>query len=82
MSIDLDPADDLTRAVEATIFAATEPLTPAEIAAYVGADADVKGALAQLTERYAGRGINLVERGGRWLFQTAPDLAHILRRAL
>jgi segregation and condensation protein B len=31
-------------------------------------------------ERYAGRGINLVERGGRWLFQTAPDLAHILRR--
>jgi segregation and condensation protein B len=40
----------------------------------------VKGALVDLTERYAGRGINLVERGGRWHFQTAPDLAHILRR--
>ena len=24
--------------------------------------------------------IELVERGGRWHFQTAPDLAHILRR--
>jgi segregation and condensation protein B len=75
-----DPAEDLTRAVEATLFAADAPLGMTEIAAYVGADADVKGALQALTERYAGRGINLVERGGRWHFQTAPDLAHILRR--
>lgn len=76
----IDPAEDLTRAVEATLFAAAEPLTITEIAAYVGADADVKGALRDLGMRYEGRGINLVERGGRWLFQTAPDLAHILRR--
>lgn len=76
----IDPADDLTRAVEATLFAASEPMTMSEISAYVGIDADVKGALADLSMRYEGRGINLVERGGRWLFQTAPDLAHILRR--
>jgi segregation and condensation protein B len=75
-----DLSDDLSRAVEATLFAADAPLGVAEIAAYVGADADVKGALGELCERYAGRGINLVERGGRWHFQTAPDLAHILRR--
>jgi segregation and condensation protein B len=75
-----DPADDLTRAVEATLFAGSEPMSPTEISAYVGADADVKSALKALTERYAGRGINLVERGGKWHFQTAPDLAHILRR--
>ena len=75
-----DPADDLTRAVEATLFAAEAPLNPAEIAAYVGGDADVRAALADLAARYAGRGVNLVERGGRWHFQTAPDLAHILRR--
>ena len=75
-----DPADDLTRAVEATLFAAQAPLNPAEIAAYVGGDADVRAALADLAARYAGRGVNLVERGGRWHFQTAPDLAHILRR--
>ena len=76
----IDPAEDLMRAVEATLFAASEALTVAEIAAYVGADADVKGALCDLGMRYEGRGINLVERGGHWLFQTAPDLAHILRR--
>jgi segregation and condensation protein B len=75
-----DPAQDLSRAVEATLFAADEPLSPAEIGTYVGGDADVKGALAALAEHYAGRGINLVERGGKWHFQTAADMAHILRR--
>lgn len=75
-----DPAEDLTRAVEATLFAAEEPLSPAEISTYVGADADVKAALARLSEHYAGRGITLVERGGKWHFQTAADMAHILRR--
>jgi segregation and condensation protein B len=75
-----DPADDLSRSVEAALFASETPLSPAEIAAYVGADVDVRAALADLSARYEGRGINLVERGGRWHFQTAPDLAHILRR--
>ena len=37
-------------------------------------------ALAQLEAHYAGRGIELVERGGRWHFQTAADCAHLLRR--
>ena len=36
--------------------------------------------LAALADHYSGRGIDLVERGGRWHFQTAADLAHILRR--
>lgn len=75
-----DAPDDDVRAVEAALFAASEPLGVAEIAAHAGADADVRGALALLESHYAGRGINLVERGGRWHFQTAPDLAHILRR--
>ena len=75
----IDPADDLTRAVEAALFAAEAPMTPAEIAACVGGG-DVKAALGELAEHYGPRGINLVERGGRWHFQTAPDLAHILRR--
>ncbi len=76
----IDPADDLTRAVEVTLFAAEEPLSTSDIATYVGIDADVKGALLTLADHYAGRGINLVERGGRWHFQTAADMAHILRR--
>ena len=37
----LDPAADVTRAVEATLFAAAEPLSVQDIAAYVGPDIDV-----------------------------------------
>jgi segregation and condensation protein B len=71
---------DGPRAVEATLFAAETPMTVDEIAAYVGEGVDVKAALAELQAHYAGRGIELVERGRRWHFQTAADLAHILRR--
>jgi segregation and condensation protein B len=71
---------DGLRAVEATLFAAEEPLSAAEIALHVGEGVDVGAALAELEGHYAGRGVELVERGGRWHFQTAADLAHILRR--
>ena len=67
--------DDLTRAVEAALFAATEPMTAAQLSRHLG-DADVRSALGDLAAHYAGRGVELVERGGRWHFQTAPDLAH------
>ena len=71
--------DDITRAVEATLFAAEEPMTAEAISTHLGG-ADVRGALNDLARHYAGRGIELVERGKRWHFQTAPDLAHLLRR--
>jgi segregation and condensation protein B len=68
------------REVEAIIFAAEGPVTVAEIARHLSEPGDVAAALADLAESYAPRGIVLVERGGRWLFQTAPDLGHVLRR--
>jgi len=76
--VDAGP-DDFVRAVEAVLFAAAEPLTVDAMRAYVGAG-DVRAALGRLEAAYAGRGINLVQRGERWHFQTAPDLAHLLRR--
>ncbi len=73
----IDPA--LTRAVEAVVFAADDAVTLAEIARHVpAAAADLRAALADLAANYAPRGITLVERGGRWLFQTAPDLGCLL----
>jgi segregation and condensation protein B len=68
------------RAVEAVLFAAEAPLTVAEIASAAGEGVNVAEGLRALTESYAPRGIHPVERGGRWHFQTAPDLAYILRR--
>ena len=71
---------DAVRAVEATLFASEEPLSVDDIGAHVGSGVDVRSALAELETYYAGRGVELVERGRRWHFQTAADLAHILRR--
>jgi segregation and condensation protein B len=73
------PTDD-ARAVEAVLFAAAEPLSRDDLQAHVGDGVQVQAALAELVSFYAGRGVNLVERGGRWHFQTAPDLAYVLRR--
>lgn len=72
--------DDFLRAVEAALFVAEAPLTPADLRLHVGEGGNLDAALRALSDHYAGRGINLVERGGRWHFQTASDLAHILRR--
>jgi segregation and condensation protein B len=71
--------DEFARAVEATLFASANPLTVEEIVEHVG-EGDVEIALGELAAHYEGRGIELVERGGRWHFQTAADLAHLLRR--
>ncbi len=71
--------DELLRAIEATLFASATPLTVDEIQEHVG-ESDVEAALGRLAQQYHGHGFEIVERGGRWHFQTAPDLAHLLRR--
>lgn len=78
---DVDPT---VRAVEAVLFASPEPMSVDSIRAHVGVGSgggsDVRSALDALEAQYRGRGIMLVRRGERWHFQTAPDLAHLLRR--
>ena len=79
MTFAAETPDELVRAVEATLFASETPMSAEAISLHLGGAA-VKGALADLAAQYDGRGVQLVERGGRWHFQTAPDLAHLLRR--
>jgi segregation and condensation protein B len=61
------------------LFAAEEPMTAEALSTHLHG-ADVLPALRELAAHYADRGVQLVERGRRWQFQTAPDLAHLLRR--
>ncbi|MFN3863002.1 MAG: SMC-Scp complex subunit ScpB [Erythrobacter sp.] len=77
-----EPPGTLERAIEATLFAAEEPMSVEALAAHLGGleAGDVRAALAAVQAHYAARGVHLVERGGRWHFETAPDLAHLLRR--
>ena len=67
------------RLVEALLFAAAAPLDEAGLAQYFEDGADVGVLLRELSENYAGRGVNLVRRAGGWAFRTAPDLAAKLR---
>lgn len=68
------------RLLEAMLFAASEPLDAATLARRLPAGIDVNEALARLQADYAGRGVNLVRIGGKWIFRTATDLAWLMTR--
>jgi segregation and condensation protein B len=68
----------LERAVEALLFAAEEPLSLTDLAGRLPQGADIEAALAALTQRYAGRGVELDCVAGRYRFRTAPDLAYLM----
>lgn len=72
----------LSRMVEALLFAAPAPLDAAALAARLPAGADVPALLADLERLYAGRGVTLVKLANGWAFRTAPDLAFLLREEL
>jgi len=76
---------DVERAVAAMLFAADAPQSPRTLAERLGAGVasvtEVRDSLSALAARHAGTGIELVERGGNWHFQTPADLAYLLRRA-
>jgi len=74
-----DQPDEIVCAVEATLFAAEQPMTAEALSSHLGG-AEVREVLAELQAHYAKRGVRLVERGKRWHFETAPELAHLLRR--
>jgi segregation and condensation protein B len=63
------------RIVEALLFAATEPLDEAAVAARLPEGADVPGLMLELDALYRGRGVNLVRVAEKWALRTAPDLA-------
>lgn len=66
------------RMVEAMLFAATQPLGEADLAARLPEDAPLGEALKRLQADYASRGINLVRIAHKWAFRTALDLAWLL----
>ncbi len=70
---------ELVRMAEALLFAASEPLDLETLRARLPDDTDVRAVLSALQSKYDAAGVNLVEVGGRWRFQTAEDLAFLLR---
>jgi len=75
---------DFKRIVEALLFAAEEPLRPAQIAAVLETEdrKQVEQTLAQLQQEYQemDRAFELVEVAGGWRLRTRPEMAFWLRR--
>ncbi len=74
------PIAEQERMVEAILFAATEPVTVAELARRMPHGCDPAEALAYLRRRYEGRGVHVVRVGDAWAIRTAPDLGHLMSR--
>lgn len=72
-----EPSADAIRAAEAMLFAGGEPITAKALAEKLGPGVDVASVLMRLKADYAGRGVQLVEAGGAWRFQSAPDLSSL-----
>lgn len=68
------------RIVEALLFASDKPLSSIALAEGLPEGANVDHLLAEIQQQYETRGVNLVEVAGKWMFQTAPDLAFLLRK--
>jgi segregation and condensation protein B len=72
-----EPSADAIRAAEALLFAGGEPVTAKELGEKLGPAVDVAAVLMRLKADYAQRGVQLVETGAGWRFQSAPDLASL-----
>jgi segregation and condensation protein B len=82
MSDEPPSVDDSLRLAEALIFASAEPVSARALSRVLPDDADGDAILAALRDRYAGRGVELVEAGGGWMFRTALDLGPKLRKVV
>ncbi len=73
-------AEDAERMIEALLFASAVPLSESELREALPAGCDVATALAELSKRYQGRGVELRKIGNGWAFRTAPEYAGLFER--
>ena len=80
------PAAEVTeehlRLAEALLFATDRPVAPSRLALLLGEGPSPHAVLAALSERYAARGVQVVEVAGGFAFRTAPDLASRLTKVV
>jgi segregation and condensation protein B len=72
--------EEALRMLEALLFATAEPLDEKTLAKRLPEGTDVPALLAELSARYAERGVNLVKVAGKWALRTAADLGHLMAR--
>lgn len=80
--VDIAERLELRRMIEAVLFAAQRPLKLDDIAVRLPSAAGLLEHLAAIEEEFEGRGFRLVKRGDTYQFQTASDLAFLLREEM
>lgn len=68
------------RALEALLFAATEPLTAKDLQEALPTLPDIPELLSELADLYSNRGVVLQRVDRAYAFRTAPDLAYLFNR--
>jgi segregation and condensation protein B len=76
------PAESSLRLAEALVFASAAPISARALIQLLPESEDADAVIAALRQRYAGRGVELVEVAGGIQFRTAPDLAPALRKVI
>ena len=69
---------DAEREIEASIFAAAEPLDIDTIDSKLSKKTDTLKTLEKLQKEYSNRGINLVCISNKWSFRTSPNLSNLM----
>ncbi|MEM6603702.1 MAG: SMC-Scp complex subunit ScpB [Pseudomonadota bacterium] len=70
--------DHALRIIEALLFASDAPLSVMDVQKHLEDKIDAKFLLRKLQTFYDGRGVVLMENGGKWAFRTAADLGPYL----
>tara|TARA_Y100000389_G_scaffold115803_1_gene112984 strand:+ start:1641 stop:2261 length:621 start_codon:yes stop_codon:yes gene_type:complete len=76
----LSNLNDQLRAVEALLFASSDPLDEKTLTEILPENADIEKILEKIQELYKGRGVELAKVNNKWMFKTASDLSFIMQK--
>ena len=76
------PTESSIRVAEALVFSSAAPVSARALTQLLPESEDADAVIAALRERYAGRGVELLQTAGGVQFRTAPDLAPALRKVI
>ena len=76
----LSNLNDQLRAVEALLFASSDPLDEKTLTEILPENADIEKILEKIQELYKGRGVELTKVNNKWMFKTAADLSFIMQK--
>ena len=76
----LSDFSDQLRAVEALLFASSDPIDEKTLSEILPENADIEKIIEKIQDFYKGRGVELKKINNKWMFKTASDLSFIMQK--